>query len=87
MTCSAHLAQLYAVPTDRWTLVVRHDIEHAQPAQPPPLHRRAPVDLGGGLFVAGDHRDTASLQGALVSGARTAVAVARSLTGSARTSR
>jgi len=31
--------------------------------------------------VAGDHRDTSSLQGALVSGARTAAAVRRHLNG------
>ena len=30
--------------------------------------QRRPVDVGDGLFVAGDHRDTPSTQGALVSG-------------------
>ena len=40
---------------------------------------RKPVDLGGGVFVAGDHRDTPSIQGALVSGKRAAAAVLRSL--------
>ncbi|MGY2079495.1 hypothetical protein [Modestobacter sp. SYSU DS0657] len=30
----------------------------AQPAATPPLQHRRPVDLGGGLFVCGDHRDT-----------------------------
>ena len=38
-----------------------------------PLARR--VELGDGLFVAGDHRDTPSTQGALVSGRRAADAV------------
>jgi hypothetical protein len=33
------------------------------------------VDLGHGMFVCGDHRDTASLQGAMFSGERTAQAV------------
>jgi len=42
---------------------------------PPPLHPRAAVSLGDGVFVCGDHRDTASIQGALVSGNRTAEAV------------
>jgi tRNA pseudouridine-54 N-methylase len=37
------------------------------------------VDLGNGLFVAGDHRDTPSQQGALVSGRRAAEAVLRHL--------
>ena len=40
---------------------------------PHPLRRR--VRLGEGLYVAGDHRDTSSLQGALVSGRRAASAV------------
>ncbi|MGY1844095.1 hypothetical protein [Modestobacter sp. SYSU DS0875] len=30
----------------------------AQPAATPPLQHRRPVDLGGGLFVCGDHRET-----------------------------
>lgn len=76
-----HLAQLWEVPTASWELVTRHDVVHALPAQPPPLDVRSPVDLGEGLFVAGDHRDTASIQGALVSGSRAAHAVRRSLAG------
>ena len=36
---------------------------------------RRDVDLGENLFVAGDHRDTPSTQGALVSGRRAAQAV------------
>jgi phytoene dehydrogenase-like protein len=70
-----HLADLHRLPTGGWSLVTRHDIEHALPVQPPPTDVRRPVDLGGGLFVAGDHRDTGSLQGALASGARAARAV------------
>ena len=37
------------------------------------------VRLGEGLFVAGDHRDTPSIQRALVSGKRAAAAVLRSI--------
>lgn len=74
-----HLADLYSRPTGRWELVVRHDVPDALPLVTPPLRVRQPVDLGDGLFVAGDHRDTSSLQGALVSGARTAQAVRRRL--------
>lgn len=51
----------------------------AQPAAVPPLRHRRPVDLGDGLFVCGDHRDTPSIQGAMASGARTARAVLRRL--------
>jgi monoamine oxidase len=37
--------------------------------------------LEGGPYVAGDHRDTSSIQGALVSGRRAARAVVRDLAG------
>lgn len=51
----------------------------AQPAALPPLRHRRPVELGGGLFVCGDHRDTPSVQGAMASGRRTARAVLRAV--------
>ncbi len=54
-------------------------IAHGQPAQLPPLAPRRRVDLGEGMFVCGDHRDTASIQGAMFSGERTAAAVLRRL--------
>ena len=54
-------------------------IPHGQPAQAPPLDPRRRVDLGDGVFVCGDHRDTASIQGAMFSGERTAAAVLRHL--------
>ncbi len=41
----------------------------------PPLAVRARSRSGTVVFVCGDHRDTASIQGALVSGQRTAEAV------------
>jgi phytoene dehydrogenase-like protein len=63
------------------------DLEHlttvtvtgAQPAALPPLQLRRPVDLGDGVYVCGDHRDTPSIQGAMASGARAARAVLRRL--------
>jgi phytoene dehydrogenase-like protein len=51
----------------------------AQPAALPPLRHRRPVELGDGLYVCGDHRDTPSIQGAMASGRRTAAAVLRAL--------
>lgn len=66
------LARIYGVPTDGWSTVVVHRVPQALPAQLPPLVRRRPVTLENGLLVAGDHRDTASIQGALVSGRRAA---------------
>ena len=74
----AQLAYIYRVDTSEWNRVASYPIESALPAMVPPLDLRQPVDLGRGLFVCGDHRDTASIQGAIVSGRRTAVAVQRS---------
>lgn len=67
-----HLALLYGVDTSRWELVGVVSVPYAQPAMTPPLDVRRPVRVGRRRYVAGDHRDTASLQGALVSGRRAA---------------
>jgi hypothetical protein len=72
----AHLASLYGVSTHGWQHVAAYDLPEALPSMAPPLgDLRKPVRLEAGLFVCGDHRDTASIQGALVSGRRAAVAV------------
>lgn len=68
-------ALVYGADTAGWELITTNVINEALPAQTAPLRVRQPVRLTGGLFVAGDHRDTASLQGALVSGRRAANAV------------
>jgi len=73
------LAAVYGANVDDWDLVRTYRVPHALPAMLPPLDMRQPVDLGGRLFVAGDHRDTASIQGAIVSGRRAAAAVRRAL--------
>jgi phytoene dehydrogenase-like protein len=61
----------------RWRHLRTYRVRHAQPEQRPgalePVER--PVRLDDGRFVCGDHRDTASLHGALVSGRRAAEAV------------
>ncbi len=60
-----------------WRHLHTHHIRHAQPEQSPgalePVER--PVRLESGLYVCGDHRDTASLHGAMLSGRRAAEAV------------
>ncbi|WP_370524322.1 NAD(P)/FAD-dependent oxidoreductase [Cellulomonas sp. APG4] len=76
----AHAGEVLGTDPRGWREVVRHVIPAALPAQPPPLVTRRDVVVGDGLFVCGDHRDTASIQGALVSGRRTARAVAHHLT-------
>ncbi|NHC44944.1 FAD-dependent oxidoreductase [Motilibacter aurantiacus] len=75
------LARIYGCGTTSWELVRVYAIPHALPAMLPPLDVRKPVALGEGLFLAGDHRDTASIQGALVSGRRAADAVLEELHG------
>ncbi|MGW6131412.1 NAD(P)/FAD-dependent oxidoreductase [Cellulomonas sp. NPDC055163] len=76
--------EMFGVGTSGWREVARHDIPAALPVQPAPLSTRRPVHLGDALFVCGDHRDTASSQGALVSGRRTGAAVVRVLRGTVR---
>ena len=66
---------IYGVDPRNWELVTTHVITDALPAQPPPLQLRRPARLPSGVFLAGDHRDTGSIQGALVSGRRAAAAV------------
>jgi phytoene dehydrogenase-like protein len=63
---------VYGVDTTDWELVTCHVVTAALPVQPPPLPTRPPVRLANGVLVAGDHRATASIQGALVSGRRAA---------------
>ncbi|WP_367616048.1 NAD(P)/FAD-dependent oxidoreductase [Phycicoccus avicenniae] len=68
-------AEVFGVPTGPWEAVRRDDVHDALPAQLPPLRLTSPARVDAGVFVAGDHRDTASIQGALVSGDRVAGAV------------
>ncbi|MRX43762.1 NAD(P)-binding protein [Agromyces sp. Q22] len=76
-----HLGEIWATDASAWRLLRRDDLHDALPAQLPPLRTRRPARLGDGLYVAGDHRDTASIQGALVSGDRIGRAVVRDLLG------
>jgi glycine/D-amino acid oxidase-like deaminating enzyme len=71
----AQLEHIYGQSTRWWELIKQNVIPRALTAMPPPLQVQLPVVLGDGLLVAGDHRDTASIQGALVSGRRAATAV------------
>ena len=72
---------MFGSATRSWRHLRTYRIAHGQPDQSPPLHPKRNVSLGDGLFVCGDHRDTASIQGALYSGRRAAEAVADLLTG------
>ena len=73
-----HAADILHSDQRRWTPLIRHVVPEALPAQLPPLSVRRPIRTTAGLWLCGDHRDTASIQGALVSGRRTAEAILQS---------
>lgn len=79
LTVLRQLSAMYAADTSQWELVATYRIPHALPAMLPPLRLRQPIRLAETLFVAGDHRDTASIQGAIVSGRRAAASVLQAL--------
>jgi len=64
---------------DSWQHLATYRIPHGQPSQTPPFSPKRSVALDDGRFVCGDHRDTASIQGALYSGRRCADAVIAAL--------
>lgn len=71
-----HAGAIYGVDASGWEVIAQHAIPHALPVMRPGSGP-ADVALGEGLFVAGDHRQEASIQGALVSGRRAANSVRR----------
>lgn len=65
----------------QWQLLRMDVIHHGLPAQPVGFmnHHRASPRLAEGLYCAGDHTETASIHGAMVSGRRAAESVAQDL--------
>jgi len=55
-----------------WRHLRTYSIEHGQPDLQPRDPFRRKIKISDGIFLCGDHRDTPSIQGALVSGRRTA---------------
>ena len=74
----AHLARWVGPAALRWRHLRTDRIPFGLPPADPPTmaNPRRPVRLAAGLFVCGDHRDQPSIEGAIVSGLRTAAAVA-----------
>ncbi|SDB89955.1 Flavin containing amine oxidoreductase [Raineyella antarctica] len=70
-----HLSAIYGVPTEHWEVVAHYELPNAIPTHRPPLADRQQVRLGNRVYVAGDHRKTGSIHGAMVSGQRAAEAV------------
>ncbi len=58
-----------------WELLDVYPVPRALPVLRAGQSLARPVRLGAGRYVCGDHRDTPSIQGALVSGRRAARAV------------
>ena len=73
-----HLGHLYGADSTGWDLVSRVPVADALPSLTPgdPLMREPAI---GPVFVAGDHRMTPSIQGAMASGTAVARAVLRRL--------
>jgi hypothetical protein len=71
---TAQLGLLWGPASCDWELLAVRPIATALPVVPPGTPLRRPI-APGGLVIAGDHRDTPSIQGALVSGRRAAESV------------
>lgn len=69
------LARMYQTSTRDWEFIDAYAIPRALPVLRAGQPLARPVRLGPGRYVCGDHRDTPSIQGALVSGRRAANAV------------
>lgn len=59
-------------PIDEWELLRIYRIPYAQPAQVPPYKIDLEIQLEENIYVVGDHRGTATLNGAIESGRRAA---------------
>ena len=74
----SRLSALYRTDTSGWQHLATYVLPRALPAMTAPHPFQRPV-LVDGVYVCGDHRDTSSIQGALVSGRRAAAAVLAAL--------
>jgi len=77
----AQLAGWFGTEVGTWRLLRIYRLPNALPAEPPGVldPPRRPVRVEAGLYVCGDHRDDASINGAMVSGRRTAKLVLEGL--------
>ncbi|QVL33332.1 FAD-dependent oxidoreductase [Telmatocola sphagniphila] len=77
----AQMERWFGDQVKTWRHLKTYQIPFALPSQPAAVLEKPQreVRLKKGLYVCGDHRDTASIQGAFVSGRRTAEAVLEEL--------
>jgi phytoene dehydrogenase-like protein len=70
----SQLKSWFGQKVQSWRIFRTYRIHHALPSQAVPAlsQPERPVRMQQGLYVCGDHRDNASIHGALVSGRRTA---------------
>jgi phytoene dehydrogenase-like protein len=73
----AQMKNWFGPMASSWRYVKSYRIPHAQPQQFPGALEppKRPVRVRPGIYLCGDHRDNASIQGAMVSGRRAAEAV------------
>ena len=66
--CRAQLRGWFGATVDGWTPLRVYRIPHALPAQLPGSLAAGPLRLPNGAWICGDHREAASIQGAMTSG-------------------
>jgi phytoene dehydrogenase-like protein len=73
----AQMRRWFGPVVDSWTMLAAYPLARALPLQRHAEWEQGPVHLGGtgGVYMCGDYRETASIQGALASGRRAAEAV------------
>jgi protoporphyrinogen oxidase len=74
-----HLGKWFGGAPADWRLLKAYPLAYALPQQAHAEWEQSPVRLAatGGIYMCGDYRETASIQGALASGRRAAEAVTR----------
>lgn len=80
----SQLRSWWGSQVDTWDHLATYRIAHGQPLQRPPFDPKRRIRLDDGRFVCGDHRDTASSQGALYSGRRCGLAIVAEIGQTAR---
>jgi phytoene dehydrogenase-like protein len=79
----AHVRKWFGPVVDSWKMLRAYPLAQALPQQRHAEWEQSPVRVGGsgGVYMCGDYRETASIQGALASGRRAAEAVTHDLAG------